>query len=383
VLKMAVGQSDDPDPPDAIEACIDQCRAQLDAARPQAALLMTAFDSYDPTLSAAVERAFPGVEVVGTTSSAELSSVDGFREDSMVLALFASDVVDVTTGWTADATDPAAIAMAVREAMARTTRPPRVCILIVESFVVDQQQAIDAARHALPPGTIVLGGTSARSDMLQMRPTYQFRGDARSSDGAIVLLFSGDVAHSVAVGLGWRPLGQPGIVTGSAQGSIETIDGRPAVEYVKRYLDDLGPASFGNPLAIREPGSGAFYLRVIQAADPKTGAVLVSGLMPEGATIQVTTASTDEILGGTQTALREALASFPADATPDAALIFSCAIRKFVLGSRTATEGELVRDVLRDLPVAGMYCYGEVAPIDPGGPSRFHNETFVALLLGT
>jgi len=379
---MAVGQSDDPDPPDAIEACIDQCRAQLHGERPQAALLMTAFDSYDPTLASAVGRAFPGIDVVGTTSSAELSSVDGFHEDSMVLAVFASDVVDVTTGWTGAAGDPAAVAAAVRDALARTAKPPRVCIVIVESFV-DLQQVIDATHEALPPGTVVLGGTSARNDMLHMSPTYQFRGDAIATDGAIVLLFSGDVAHSVAVGLGWRPLGQPATVTASMAGAIQTIDGRPAVEYVRRYLDELGPASFGNPLAIREPGSEAFYLRAMQGADPDTGAVRVAGRVPEGSVVQVTTASTDEILAGTEAALREALGSFPADATPEAALIFSCAIRKFVLGSRTATEGELARSVLGGLSLAGMYCYGELAPVDPGGPSRLHNETFVALLLGT
>lgn len=383
MLRMAVGHSDDPDPPDAIAACIDQVRAGLAGALPQAGLLMTAFDSYDPAVLTAVRDAFPGIEVVGTTSSAELSSADGFREDSVVLAAFASDTADITTGWTSDARDPAAVTGAVRDAVARTQKPPRVCILIFESFVGDQQDVIDAAREALPPGTTLLGGTSARSDMLQMQPTYQFHGDEVAQRGAIVLLFSGPVAHSMAVGLGWRAMGHAGTVSRSTGGAIEEIDGAPAIRFVSRYLDELGPASFGNPLAIREPGTEASYLRAIQGADPSTGAVWVSGRIPEGSVVQVTTASTDEILAGTRAALDDALRSFPTDATPQAALVFSCAIRKFVLGSRTATEGDLARSVLGSIPLAGMYCFGETAPVDPGGPSRYHNETFVTLLLGT
>jgi len=36
-----------------------------------------------------------------------------------------------------------------------------------------------------------------------------------------------------------------------------------------------------------------------------------------------------------------------------------------------------------NLPLVGMYCGGEIAPVDDSGISRFLNETFVALLLGT
>jgi hypothetical protein len=35
------------------------------------------------------------------------------------------------------------------------------------------------------------------------------------------------------------------------------------------------------------------------------------------------------------------------------------------------------------MPIAGMYCVGEIAPIDTDGDSHFLNETFVTLLLGT
>jgi hypothetical protein len=97
--------------------------------------------------------------------------------------------------------------------------------------------------------------------------------------------------------------------------------------------------------------------------------------------VQLTTADTDEVLEGTRDAVEHALASFPRG-QPDAAVIFSCAVRKFLLGSRTHVEAELVRSVLGDVPTIGLYCYGEVGPVRGASASRFLNETFVSLLLG-
>jgi small ligand-binding sensory domain FIST len=36
-----------------------------------------------------------------------------------------------------------------------------------------------------------------------------------------------------------------------------------------------------------------------------------------------------------------------------------------------------------DVPLAGLYCAGEIGPVVDGGTSRFLNETFVTVLLGT
>ena len=75
---------------------------------------------------------------------------------------------------------------------------------------------------------------------------------------------------------------------------------------------------------------------------------------------------------------------FPAGVQPEAALIFSCAVRRFLLGSRTRVETELARSVLgTTIPMAGIYCYGEIGPVRGVETSRYFNETFVTLLLGT
>jgi small ligand-binding sensory domain FIST len=122
---------------------------------------------------------------------------------------------------------------------------------------------------------------------------------------------------------------------------------------------------------------------VIRPSPEGTGSLETAGSIPVGASVQITTADTDEVLAGTRAALERAVAEFPSGARPDAALLFSCAVRKFMLGSRAPVEAELARSVLGDVPTIGTYCYGEVGPLAGASSSRFLNETFVALLLGT
>ncbi|MGZ3631917.1 MAG: FIST signal transduction protein [Candidatus Limnocylindrales bacterium] len=383
---MAVGSSDDVDPMDAIATAIEQCRIALGGLIPQAGILISAYESFDTTLVAAVRAAFPGVTVMGSTSAAEISSVSGYLEDSITLALFASDSADVTVGFGAGlgVVVDAACRAAADEALAATRREPRVCVVLADGFAIDPQLTLDAMARALPDGVVIVGGGSARRDLVTMTPTYQFCNERTAQDGVAVLLFSGPVAYSVAVGTGWRALGATGTVTRAKDGLVEEIDGRPAVEFLAPYLDVTGPASFGNPLAVVELGNDRSYLRAIVGSDPTSGALSVFGSVPVGATVQLTTASTDDILTGTREALARAAAHFPAGKQPEAALMFSCMVRKFLLGSRTKVEAELARAQFgASMPLAGLYCAGEIGPIGRAATSRFLNETFVTVLLGT
>ena len=386
MFTMAVGHSDDVDADDAITAVIDQCRASLAGLKPQAGILFSAFDSFGPSIVAAVHEAFPGVTVMGSTSAAEISSTSGFLEDSITLALFASDIVDVTTGLgTGLAEDVvAACRAAANQAMAATKRDPKVCVVLTETFVVDPQRTLEAMAEALPEGVVVVGGTSARRDFVTVTPTSQFRDDVIVDDGIAILLFSGPIAFSTTVGTGWRAIGATGTVTKSTYGALHEIDGRPAADFVARYLDVTGRATFGNMLSVVEREGDGSYLRAILDADPESGSVLVAGSIPAGSTIHLTTSDADDLLEGTKAALTEAKDAFPAGATPEAALIFSCAVRKFLLGSRTKVEAEIASSVLgASIPIAGTYCYGEIGPIRGAPTSRYFNETFVTLLLGT
>ena len=385
LLKMCVGHSDDVDASDAIAAAIEECRAGLAGLTPQAAILIAAYEIFEPSMLAAVIDAFPGTAVVGATSAAELTSVGGFMEDSVSLTVFASDEIDITVGFArglGDDVDATTRAVAM-DAMSRTTRDPKVCVVLAENFVTDPQRTVNGLAKALPDGVVIVGGGSGRGRSNQMRPTLQFGAGGVAEDGLAILLFSGPVAISTAVGTGWKTIGRRGIVTGSAENLLEAIDGRPAAEFVSRYVGELGSGLAGTPLAVFESSGEEFYLRTMMPWSGEDRGLTIMGTIPEGREVQLTMANTDEILAGARSSVATALEGFPAGATPQAALVFSCAIRKGLLGSRTRVESELVRSVLgASIPVSGLYCYGEIGPIGETG-SRLLNETFVTLLLGT
>lgn len=386
MLRMAVGHSDDVDAADAIAIAVDQCRDQLDGLAPQAGFLVAAFDSFDPSLMATVRDAFPGCALMGSTSSAEMSSTSGYLEDSVSLALFASDDIDITAGLGLglDRDVDGACRAAIAEARSTSDRDPKVCVVFADAGIVEPQRTLDALADALPDGVVVVGGGSARHDLGSGAPSWQFCNERVTSEGVAVLLFSGPVAYSIAVGTGWRTLGASGVITRSAPRQVDEIDGRPAMEFLARYLDVTGPASFGNPLAVREVGANESYLRAVTGSDASSGALSVFGSIPVGSTVQLTTATTEDILSGTRQSLAEATADFPAGTRPEAALMFSCAVRRMLLGSRASTEVELARTELGpSVALAGLYCFGEIGPVSGSPSSRFLNTTFVTLLLGT
>ena len=66
-------------------------------------------------------------------------------------------------------------------------------------------------------------------------------------------------------------------------------------------------------------------------------------------------------------------------------LFFSCAGRKLLLGTRTTEEFGIIESVIgTQIPICGFYGYGEIGPRDTNDEtSKYHNATFVSLIMGT
>jgi hypothetical protein len=53
---------------------------------------------------------------------------------------------------------------------------------------------------------------------------------------------------------------------------------------------------------------------------------------------------------------------------------------RHVLGTRTNDKFSILHDH-PTIPYFGFYCYGEIAPLEIGQPTRFHNDTYVVVSL--
>ena len=381
---MAVGHSDAIDPEEALGTVLEQCNRALGGATPSAGLLFCNYDSDAAPVLSGIRTAYPDIELVGTSSVGEMSSILGFQDDSVTLALFASDTVDINSGvGSAVAEDPIGAARgAVDEARAKTGKEPRLCLSLPSVAGGDPSILVGELGRLLGEDVPILGGGSGPRITGAEVLARSYAGDRVLQDAHTILLFSGPLSFSFGLDTGWHPVGRAGTVSDVDRSTIRTIDGEPAVAFYERYLGAGAKPSPANPLAVFESGSDDFLLRVPIGVDEETGSMVVAGDVAPGALVQLTVAVTDDIFEGTRSAVQKAIKGFPSTAIPTAALVFSCAVRKLVLGTRTGTELDITREELGpSLPVAGLYCYGEIAPA-ASGHTRFHNETIVAVLLG-
>ena len=388
VLKMAVGQTEEIDGAYAAADLLEQCAVALDGAAPQAGLLLACHDLEFEGFLAAIFEAHPDLRLIGCTTLAPISSASTYAEGSTTLTLFASDVIDFTSGLgTGVASD---VGLAAREAILQATtgtdKPPALAIVTpsVEGF---DPTALSVAMGEVLGDNVPVFGGGAVPDFPVTAPWEggtQIFGRDLVTDALPVLLLSGPLVVSVGVRHGWKPVGRKAIVTRSKNEQVYEIDGEPVVDFYRHYLGATGEPAIANPLAIIDPETGRTYLRAPLAWDESEGSATFLGSVPEGSIVQIAMASTDEILEGSQASVADALSGFAEGVRPVGALISACAVRSFLLGTKTSTEVENIKDRLgADITIAGFYAYGEIGPLELNTASRFHNETCVTVLIGT
>jgi len=385
VFFAVAAHSEDIDAQGVLDELVEQCRVELGDRVPQAGILFCTIDLEHEELVQGIDDVWPGIALIGCTTDGEFSSRLGYRDDSAALILLGSDSVDIAAGLGRDVSKDiaAACAQAVAMASAKITKSPALCITLPESLTTSAQQIVESLRQALGAGVPVLGGTAA--DALTLRGTQQFCGREVCSDSVPVLLFSGPLIYSVAVASGWKTMGEPGLVTRSDVTLVHEIDGFPAIEFYRQRLGAQASPGPENPLAILDEGGAVTCLRATAEAKVReSGAINYLGDVREGAMVQITVADRNAILEGARESISRAFTDYPHGKTPAAALIFSCAARKLLLGTHTGEEIGIVQSVIgSQVPVCGFYGYGEIGPLDTKDPaSKFHNETFVSLILG-
>lgn len=382
MLKLAVGHSNDPDSQAAIEDILEQLHVELAGDLPLAGLLFAAIDFEHDRVLQEIVGAFPNIELIGGTTDGEISSVLGFEQDSLALVVFCSDTITISAGIGRNVSKDviAATQTAVQQASASHTEDIQFCISLPESLTISGRMILEGLKKSLGTQVPIFGGLTA--DQWRSQQTYQFFKSEVCSDAVPVLLFSGPILFSHGVASGWHPIGKAGKVTRAKSNVVYEIDNRPALAFYHRYLGNLPPSS-EYPLALLDTDSDRYYMRAPSGIhDSATGSITFFGDVPEKTIVHITETSHDDILRASRQSTQQALTGYPGKA-PAAALFFSCASRRQILGSRTKEEYAQAQQLLnKTLPSCGFYTNGEISPLQPKGTTYMHNETFITLLLG-
>lgn len=382
MFTMAVGHGAEVTLEAATEGAIRQCADQLKGEPARAGIIYTSFMDVDyvPMLRAVLE-AFPGIELVGCTTDGELSSHGGFSEQSVVLTLFASDSVSFVAGLGEDySKDPFSVAKgAVLGALTRADDKPALCLTMPDGLTTIGAPLVESLRHAL--GDIpAYGGTAG--DRFKLEQTYQFHGDTVLSDGLVFLMVCGELHFSSGVCSGWTPVGRRHKIENAEGNLVKRIGEWTAVGFYEHYLGPNHQVFPQFPLAVYQDDDDRFFLRDPLIFHDEDQSISFVGTFPEQCSVQIAEAGRDDLVAAVKTATEDALGTYPGT-KPSAALVFSCCSRHIILGSRTEEEHQQVTSIVdADIPVAGFYTYGEIAPQRTGATTRYHNDTFVLLLMG-
>ena len=240
-------------------------------------------------------------------------------------------------------------------------------VLLADPSTLDAEACSRGIDRAFP-GSSVIGGLT--SGELEPGSSRIVGGDEVHRTGAVLLALSGNVTIDPVLAQGCRPVGDPLFVTACDGNLIAELDGRRPREILTALfgsLDEADRARFSDSLCIglalpgprQTVGAGDFLMRNVLGLDPESGALWIGSRIAPNAIVQFHLrdgeSASDELEQRLATSLAGAL-------PPSAALLFACVGRgRQMFGVSGHDSGTLRRMV--DIPVAGMFSAGEIAPV--------------------
>jgi len=227
------------------------------------------------------------------------------------------------------------------------------------------------------PGAPVLGGVASAPERDGENMLF-VQGDV-VREGICGVVLTGDLVFEPVVSQGCKPIGTSFVVTAGEKNIIRELGGRAPLTRLHDVLESLPPEemqlarkSLFLGRVINEYKDrftrGDFLIHSITGADRESGALAIAGPVHVGTTVQFHVrdgASADQDL-------REALQPHRGAAV-EALMLFGCNGRGTHMWPEPNHDIAVAREVLGDIPIAGMFCAGEFGPV--GGKNFIHGFT--------
>jgi small ligand-binding sensory domain FIST len=193
------------------------------------------------------------------------------------------------------------------------------------------------------------------------------------AEGAALVALGGKLAVQTVVSQGATPIGEPWTITSARSNIVEAIGGRPAYQVLMETIQALPPdvqqraaRNLLVGLAVDEYKDefrrGDYLIRNLVGVDRERGVVAIGAHPRVGQTIQFQmrdAAAADEDLRELLGSARRTLG----DTRPVAAVLCSCNGRGAGLFGAPDHDARTVRELLGPLPLAGLFCNGEIGPV--------------------
>lgn len=259
-------------------------------------------------------------------------------------------------------------------------------IIFSDGLLEDNSSFIHGLQEKLGASFPLIGASA--SDNLQFNRTFVYSNQDVTGDAVSGIIWGGKLHFGWGIKHGWKPIGKPRYVTKAAANVVYEIDRLPAVniyeEYLARNLSELKKelkrVSIFYPIGIYTRGEKEYLLRNVRSIG-EDGSLIFQGDVPENSLIRLMIGTKESCLNATRQAADEIKRDFSAKRF-DFAFVFDSVSRYILLGRDAHKELEIIKKTLGNIPIFGIYTYGETAPlraINYQGKTYFHNQTIAIL----
>ncbi len=332
-------------------------------------------------LQSVLKKRYPTAQIVGCTTSGEIS-LNGVFDDSIQITAIQWQKVIQRVAQSKASNMQGSFETAVNLAEQLEADTLRTVLVISDGLNINGSELISGFQSVLGD-TPIIGGLAG--DGGAFVKTLQMFNETISDHMVIAVGLYGDalITSSGALG-GWKPYGPPRKVTKSEKNVVYELDGRPALSLYQMYIGaafskDLPGSGLKFPLAVIEEGKrDVEKIRTLLAIDPSENSLTFAGNVEEGETVRLCQTNHDRLVEGAGAAANLVLDGLDTQRTnqPGLALLVSCVGRKGVMKEQVVDEVKLVQQILgQQTTITGFYSYGEIAPRPNTTDSVLHNQT--------
>lgn len=359
--------------------------SDLPSLRPDLVLVFAGIDQLRrPDTYSILRTAFPDAVLAGCSSAGEITA-RGMSDHTCVVTAIKFDAVKVRAAIGQVTTMEQSEGTGTSLGAALKAPDLRAVLVFGKGVGINGSALIAGMTAAVGTAVPVSGGLAgdggAFTETLTVTPT------GLDPDGIVAVGFYGDglrISHG-SFG-GWQPFGPPRKVTRSVGNILYELDDRSALDLYKDYLGeyakDLPASGLLFPFEMLDADHRSVGLiRTILGIDAEAGALILAGDIDANGYLRLMHANNEGLVDGAEIAARRAR-----DAAEGGqgglGLLVSCVGRKLVMGDAVDEEVEAVSHILgRELPLAGFYSYGEIAPFSSTTECKLHNQTMTVTFL--
>ncbi|OKH35517.1 hypothetical protein NIES2119_19855 [[Phormidium ambiguum] IAM M-71] len=267
-------------------------------------------------------------------------------------------------------------------------------ILFSDPFLSGINDLLEGLDFAYP-GAIKLGGLASGGNArgnIGLFCNYKLH-----REGTVGVALSGNIILETIVAQGCRPIGETYRVTEGERNIVLGLeeqgndvfsngDSRPPLEVLRDLLQSLSDNDrllAQNSLFVGvardefklELQHGDFLIRNLLGVDPKAGAIAIGDRVRPGQRIKFHLRDAEASADDLEMLLKRYLQQTPADADAVGALMFPCVGRGEGLYGRPNFDSQMFHSYLKNIPVSGFFCNGEIGPV--GSSTFLHGYTSV------